>query len=51
MSKLFTALSAYAAIRAAFSTDMPHLLAYSVLCAMALYLAATGVNADCDNAD
>ena len=42
MSVLFTALSAYAAIRAAYSNDMPHLLAYSALAILALLLAVFG---------
>lgn len=46
MNTLFTALSAYAAIRAAYSTDMPHLLAYSVLGILALILAVFGHEAD-----
>lgn len=46
MSILFTSLSAYAAIRAAYSTDIPHLLAYSCLSILALLLAAFGHEAD-----
>lgn len=42
MSKLFTVLSAYAAIRAAFSTDMPHLLEYLALAILALLLVVFG---------
>jgi len=51
MNMLFTSLSAYAAIRAALSTDAPHLLAYGFLCALSLLLSITGIDADCDNAD
>lgn len=42
MNMLFTSLSAYAAIRAALSIDMPHLLAYTVLAILALMLAVFG---------
>ena len=42
VSMLFTVLSAYAAIRAAYSTDMPHLLAYLTLAILSLLLVVFG---------
>lgn len=42
MSMLFTVLSSYAAIRAAYSTDIPHLLAYLALAILSLLLVVFG---------
>ncbi len=45
MIALFTSVSAYAAVRAAFSTDFPHLLAYVSLSLLAAYLSVAGFDA------
>ncbi len=45
MIALFTSVSAYAAVRAAFSTDFPHLLAYVALSLISAYVSVAGIEA------
>jgi len=42
LKTLFCTLAAYAAVRAAYSTDMPHLLAYMALATLSLLLVVFG---------